>query len=69
MEKRLFRLAKGENAVITHIKKAPRLQALGLTPGAVVCCKYKSNCVMVLEIERRLVAIPVCHLRRVWADY
>lgn len=69
MEKRLFRLAKGEDAVITHIKKAPRLQALGLTPGAVVYCKYKSNCVMVLEVEKRLIAIPVCHLRRVWADF
>ena len=69
MEKRLFRLAKGENAVITHIKKAPRLQALGLTPGAVVCCKYKSDRVMVLEVGQCLVALRTCQLCKVWADY
>ncbi len=69
MEKRLCRLAKGENAVITRIKKAPRLQTLGLAPGAVVCCRYKSSCVMVLEVGQRLIAIPICRLRKVWADF
>lgn len=69
MDKRLCYLTKGETAVITRIKKAPRLQTLGLTPGAVVCCKYKSGCVMVLEVDNRLMALRTCNLRKVWADY
>jgi len=69
MGKKLCYLTRGDEAVITRIKKAPRLQTLGLAPGVVVCCKYKSDRVMVLEIGDRLVALPVFQLRRVWADY
>ncbi len=69
MEKRLCCLAKGENAVIIRTKKAPRLKALGLIPGAVVCCTYKSGFVMVLEVGQRLLAIPTRQLRSVWADF
>ncbi len=69
MEKRLCGLTCGDSAVITRIKKAPRLQTLGLVPGAVVCCKYKSSRIMVLEVAERLVALRICQLRKVWADY
>ena len=69
MEKRLCYLTRGGNAVITRIKKAPRLQTLGLVPGAIVHCKYKSDCVMVLEVAGRLIALRICDLRKVWADY
>ena len=69
MVKRLCYLSKGETAVVVRIKKAPRLQAIGLTPGALVCCRYKSSCVMVLEVKDRMVAVRSCDLRRVWADY
>ena len=69
MKKRLCCLSKGENAVIIKLKKAPRLKALGLIPGAVVRCTYKSGFVMVLEVGQRLLAIPIRQLRRVWADF
>ena len=69
MEKRLRGLTCGHSGVITRVKKAPRLQTLGFAPGAVVCCKYKSNRIMVLEIGERLIALPIFQLRGVWADY
>ncbi len=69
MEKRLCGLMRGDSAVITRIKKAPRLQTLGLAPGAVVYCKYKSRCVMVLKVEDRLIALRICQLKKAWADY
>ena len=69
MEKRLCRLPCGHSGVITRVKKAPRLQTLGLAPGVVVYCKYKSSGVMVLDVEQRLVALRNSQLRKVWADY
>lgn len=69
MEKRLCCLTQGGEAVVTRIKKAPRLQALGLAPGTVVRCMYKSSFVMVLEVGQRLLALRIGELRRVWADY
>lgn len=69
MEKRLCYLTRGGDAVITRAKKAPRLQTLGLTPGKTVHCKYKSGCIMVLEVEKRLLALRIRDLKWVWADF
>lgn len=69
MGKRLCGLRYGHSGVIIRMKKAPRLQTLGLVPGAVVHCKYKSSSVMVLEVAGRLVALRIRQLRKVWADY
>ena len=69
MELRLDRLPVGGGGVVTKIKNAPRLQAVGLIPGAQVCCKYKSRGVAVLAIEKRRIALRLRMLRRVWVDY
>lgn len=62
------RLPAGSCGVIVRARKMPRLQALGLTPGATVSCKYKSRGIMVLEIDHRLLALRR-PLRWVWVDY
>ena len=69
MEKRLCSLPCGHSGVITRMKKAPRLQTLGFAVGAMVHCKYKSSRIIVLEVGERLIALRICQLRGVWADY
>ena len=62
------RLPEGSCGVVVRARKTPRLQALGLTPGATVYCKYKSRGIVVLEINDRLLALRR-PLRKVWVDY
>ncbi len=69
MTGRMERMPVGSDGVITRARKLPRLQALGLVPGVEVRCKYKSQGIMVLEIENRLIALRRKSLRGVWVDY
>ena len=59
----------GSWGVITRIGYAPRLHQIGLRPGVTVFCKYKSRGIMVLRIEKRLLALRRRELNGVWVDY
>jgi len=69
MESKIDRMPVGSCGVIISARKSPRLQTMGLVPGAEVRCKYKSQGVMVLEIGNRLLALRRKGLRGVWVDY
>lgn len=69
MECRLDRLPMGSDGVITKARKTPRLQALGLVPGAEVSCQYKSRGIMVLEIGKRRIALLRRSLWGIRVDY
>ena len=69
MEEQLARLPVGSGGVITRMKKAPRLEQMGLRPGAVVTCVYKSRGVQVLELGRCLMALRRQALRGIRVDY
>ncbi|MBE6926744.1 MAG: hypothetical protein E7461_07880 [Ruminococcaceae bacterium] len=55
--------------MITRMGYAPRLYQLGLQPGVTVFCKYKSRGVMVLKVQKRLLALRRRELYCVWVDY
>ncbi len=65
---KMEKLPFGGCGVVVRMEKTPRLQGLGLAPGVVVSCKYKSRGIMVLEIGSRLVALRR-PLGAVWVDY
>lgn len=69
MAGRLNWIPAGSCGVIVKARKSPRLQAIGLVPGAEVRCKYKSQGTMVLEIGNRWIALRRRALRGVWVDY
>lgn len=69
MTGRMDKVPEGSWGVIIRAKKTPRLQAMGLVPGAEVCCKYKSRGTMVLEMGNRLIALRRNSLRGIWLDY
>jgi Fe2+ transport system protein FeoA len=69
MASRLTQIPAGSCGVVVKARKSPRLQAIGLVPGAEVRCKYKSQGTMVLEIGNRWIALRRKALRGVWVDY
>ena len=69
MISKMDRMPVGSCGVVTKARKSPRLQALGLLPGAEVMCKYKSRGIMVLENGNRLIALRRNSLRGIWVDY
>ena len=66
---KLDRMPPGSWGVITRMGYAPRLHQLGLRPGVAVFCKYKSRGIMVLKMEKRLLALRRRELNGAWADY
>jgi len=69
VEGKLDRLPPGGWGMITRMGYAPRLYQLGLQPGVTVFCKYKSRGVMVLKVQKRLLALRRRELYCVWVDY